>query len=88
MSKLQLTARPWVAFDVKNSQHRKWLAEFVQSGRWGDCPVRFALADEPGDILAIQRLVLEYYMKKEFPNRKKPLTTAPKGVIIDTSTTH
>lgn len=74
MSKLQLRARPWVAFDAKNSQHRKWLAEFVLSGRWGDCPVRFALADEPGDVLAIQRLVLEYYMSKEFPQRKKRLT--------------
>lgn len=70
MSKLQLTARPWVAFDVGNRQHRQWLSEFILSGRWGDCPVRFALADEPGDILAIQRLVLEYYMKKEFPNAK------------------
>jgi len=88
VSKLQLNARPWVAFDVDNRQHRQWISEFILSGRWGDCPVRFALADEPGDIVAIQRLLLEYYTKKEFPRRKKPLTAKPKGVIIDTSTTH
>lgn len=71
MSKLQLKARPWVPFDVANKQHRKWLAEFLLSGRWGHCPVRFALEDEPGDILTIQRLVLEYYAGKEFPVVKK-----------------
>jgi hypothetical protein len=88
VSKLQLNARPWVAFDVDNHQHRQWISGFILSGRWGDCPVRFALADEPGDIVAIQRLLLEYYSKKEFPVRKKRLTQTPKGVIIDTSTTH
>lgn len=71
MSKLQLRARPWVAFDVKNTEHRRWIAEFILSGRWGNCPVRFALADEPGDILAIQRLLLEYYCGREFKKDPK-----------------
>lgn len=71
MSKLQLRARPWVAFDPTKKQHRRWLAEFVLSQRWGNCPVRFALADEPGDVLAIQRILLEYYTDREFPVVKK-----------------
>lgn len=79
MSKLQLRARPWVAFDVTNKQHRKWIAEFVISGRWGHCPVRFALADEPGDILTIQRVLLEYYSGKEFPVVKKQQREKPYG---------
>jgi hypothetical protein len=88
VSKLHLHSRPWVVFDATNSQHRKWYAEYLRDRSWGDCPVRFEVDGEPGHIGAIERLLLEYYTKKEFFNRKKPLTTLPKGVIIDTSTTH
>lgn len=88
MSKLYVNARPWVVFDVTNRQHRAWYAEFARTRSWSHCPVRFEVPDDPGCVQAIQRLLLEYYTKKEFPQRKKRLTTKPKGVIIDTSTTH
>ena len=88
MSKLHVNARPWITFDPDNRQHRAWYAEYVRTRSWGACPVRFEVEHEAGHIGAIERLILEYYAKKEFPVRKKRLTKKPNGVIIDTSTTH
>lgn len=88
MSKLHLHARPWVTFNAADSQHRAWYADYIRTRSWGACPVRFEVDNEPGHIGAIERLLLEYYTKKEFPIRKKRLTTKPKDLIIDTSTTH
>lgn len=67
MSRLQLFGRPWVVFDAKNKQHRKWFAEFQKSGTWGRCPVRFVVNDDHGDLLTmIQRDLIEHYVSKEF----------------------
>jgi hypothetical protein len=88
MSKLHVNARQWITFNAQDAQHRAWYAEYIRTRTWGKCPVRFEVDGEPGHIGAIERLILEYYTKKEFPQRKKRLTPKPKGVIIDTSTTH
>lgn len=67
MSKLSFIGRPWVAFDEKNRQHRKWYFEFVKSNSWGRCPVRFIVSDDHGDLLTmIQRRLNQYYTTKEF----------------------
>ena len=67
MSILQYYHRPWVAFDAENKDHRRWFAEFQTSGTWGQCPVRFIIADEQGDLLTmIQRRLIRYYVAKEF----------------------
>lgn len=59
--------RPWVAFDETNKQHRRWYFEFVKHKTWGRCPVRFIVADDPGDLLQmIQRRLNQYYTEKEF----------------------
>ncbi len=71
MSKLQLFGRPWVVFDVKNKQHRRWFAEFQKSGTWGRCPVRFVVNDDHGDLLTmIQRELIEHYIEQEFLVKK------------------
>jgi len=67
MSQVLLQARPWVQFDAANKEHRRWYAEYVRTGTWGKCPVRFAVANDPAGALAIQRLILTYYVSKEFP---------------------
>jgi len=67
-SKLSLYGRPYVIYDAKNSEHRKYFFEFVKSTTWGNCPVRFVLEDQGhADFVAtIQRQTLEYYLDKEF----------------------
>ena len=67
MSKLQLFGRPWVVFDPKDKNHRKWFAEFNKNSSWGHCPVRFVVDDDAGDLLTmIQRKLIAYYVGKEF----------------------
>jgi hypothetical protein len=68
MSRLEYLARPLVAFDPSNKDHRRYYWEFVAYRGWGTCPVRFICAEEHGDNLPsmIQRMVVEYYVNKEF----------------------
>lgn len=67
MSKLELSGRPWTAFDAKNKQHRRWFAEFTRKRTWGTCPVRFIVPDDGGDLLSlIQQRLIEFYVSKEF----------------------
>ena len=68
MSKLEFYARPLVAFDAKNKQHRRWYHEFVQYGGWGQCPVRFIVPESTGSDLVkiITRSLIEYYISREF----------------------
>lgn len=68
MSKLEFYARPLVAFDASNKEHRRWYAEFLEYGGWGKCPVRFICPHESGSdlIKMITRLLVDYYVQKEF----------------------
>lgn len=67
MSRLQLFGRPWVVFDPSNKQHRKWFAQFNKKRTWGDCPVRFVVNDDHGDLLTmIQRELIRHYVEREF----------------------
>ena len=68
MSKLEFYARPLVAFDAANKEHRRHYNEFLAYRGWGSCPVRFICPDQTGwDLVSmIQRQMLEYYVKKEF----------------------
>lgn len=72
MSKLDYVGRPWVAFDAKNKQHRRWFAEFQRNKTWGRCPVRFIIPDDAGDLLTmIQTRMIEHYVNKEFGNQER-----------------
>jgi hypothetical protein len=67
MSRLQLHGRPWVVFNAKDKEHRKWFADFNKSGAWGGCPVRFVVNDDHGDLITqIQRELIAHYVSKEF----------------------
>ena len=69
MSKLQLFGRPFVVFDAHNKNHRKYFAELQANRSWGQCPVRFVIDDENGDLVTmIQRKLIDYYTKREFGN--------------------
>ena len=77
MSRLEYLARPLVAFDPENKDHRRWYWEFLEYRGWGNCPVRFICTDENGDNLPamIQKIMVEYYVNKEFkPVVKKQQT--------------
>jgi hypothetical protein len=81
MSRLAFFGRPWVVFDPANKNHRRWFAEFQANRAWGQCPVRFIVADENGDLITlIQRKLIEYYTNKEFGHLElsKPLTKKKK----------
>jgi hypothetical protein len=67
MTKLNLFGRPFVIFDAKNKNHRRWFAEFQAKRAWGQCPVRFVIDDDNGDlVIMIQRRLIDYYSTKEF----------------------
>ena len=73
MSRLEYYARPLVAFDPWNKEHRRHYANFLKTGGWGSCPVRFICPDESGlDLLSlIQKSLLSYYIEKEFKISKE-----------------
>lgn len=80
MSRLEYLARPLVAFDATNKDHRRWYWEFMAYKGWGKCPVRFICTEEHGDNLPsmIQRMVVDYYINREF----KPKAQSKLGSIV------
>jgi hypothetical protein len=81
MSRLALYGRPWVVFNAKDREHRRWFAEFNKTGAWGSCPVRFVVNDDHGDLITqIQRELIQFYVDKEFGTEAKP-KMRPKPVV-------
>jgi len=72
MSKLEYMARPLVAFDPNNKDHRRYYAEFLEYGGWGKCPVRFIVTEDHGlDLtLMIKNMLTQYYIDREFGGGK------------------
>lgn len=68
MSRLEFYARPLIAFDPKNKDHRRWYNEFLKKKTWGHCPVRFICPEDSGSDLTmmIKNHLVEYYVSKEF----------------------
>ena len=91
MSVLYLRARPMVAFDVTNPQHRRYFAEFVKYNTWGRCPVRFLAESLDMDLVSyINNKMLKYYVQQEFEigkakvrvkNKAKPKPKSTSGVV-------
>lgn len=83
MSLLEYHARPLVAFDPSNKEHRRYYYEFLEYGGWGQCPVRFICLDERGLDLPtmIRRQMLDWYVTKEFQNEKRSKASRKKGVM-------
>jgi len=67
MSVLHFKARPWTIFDPAIKSHRRWYSEFVTHRGWGNCPYRFIVPEDHGDLITmIQRKLVEYYVQREF----------------------
>jgi hypothetical protein len=68
MSKLEFYARPLVAFDPSDKQHRRFYYEFLESRTWGRCPVRFICPDQTGADLVkmMQTQLVDWYVRQEF----------------------
>ena len=72
MSILAFHGRPWTVFDAGNREHRKWFAQFQAQNTWSNCPVRFIIDNDQGDLITmIQRRLIDYYTTKEFGQRTK-----------------
>jgi hypothetical protein len=73
MSQLELHGRPWTVFDPADQQHRAWYYNFVKTGAWGRCPVRFVMPEDHGNLITmIQRNLVAYYVTQEFrPKRSR-----------------
>ena len=73
MSRLQLYGRPWVVFDATNKDHRRWFADFNKHLSWKNCPVRFVVNEDHGDLITqIQRALIQFYVDKEFGTDTNP----------------
>ena len=84
MSRLEYLARPLVAFDASNKDHRKYYWEFLEYRGWGKCPVRFICTEDHGDNLPamIQKMMVEYYVNKEFKPVVKEQRSSKLGSIV------
>jgi hypothetical protein len=72
MSKLELFGRPFTVFVPENKDHRRYYNEFLESGTWGRCPVRFVCPDDQGDLVTmIQRSLIAFYVDKEFGEKSR-----------------
>jgi hypothetical protein len=72
MSRLEYLARPLVAFDPYNKDHRLYYAQFLEYGGWGHCPVRFICPEDFGTDLPsmIQHSLIYFYVEREFGGSK------------------
>lgn len=87
MSRLALHGRPFVVFDPSNKAHRSYYYDFVQSDSWGQCPVRFVVPEDHGDLITmIQRSLIKFYVDKEFETggRIRKTVTQKKQKTVDT----
>lgn len=65
--RLNFFKRPVVVFDPLNRKHRKDYAEFLKTGSWKSCDVRYELDEPVGELqAAIQRKMLTFYTSREF----------------------
>ena len=72
MTILHLNSRPWTVFDPSNEDHRRYYYDFVATGTWGRCPVRFVIPDAQGDLISkIQRNLIKGYVTNECAPRNK-----------------
>ena len=72
MSQLELHGRPWTVFDPAEQQHRAWYYDFVKTGTWGRCPVRFVVPEDHGNLVTmIQRNLVAYYVTQEFKRTRR-----------------
>ena len=72
MSRLEFLARPLVAFDPYNKDHRRYYADYLETGGWGSCPVRFICPEDNGDNLPsmIKNSLIAWYVEREFGGGK------------------
>ncbi len=72
MSRLEYLARPLVAFNPSDKDHRRYYAEFLEYGGWGSCPVRFICPEDFGMDLPsmIKHSLIRYYVDREFGGGK------------------
>jgi hypothetical protein len=88
MSALELFGRPYIVFDPSNRQHRSFYHQFVKTGTWGHCPVRFVVPEDHGDLVTmIQRSLIKFYVEREFKNvakkQQQPLVRQKKKKMVD-----
>jgi hypothetical protein len=73
MSRLSLYGRPFTVFNPGDRSHRQHYFNFVKTGTWGRCPVRFVVPEDYGDLVTmIQRSLINYYVEREFVKQSKP----------------
>jgi hypothetical protein len=73
MGVLEYHARPLVAFDPNNPEHRQHYATFRKTGSWGRIPVRFIVLKEYQSFVLqhnIEQAMLDYYVNQEFGRAK------------------
>ena len=91
MSLLYLRARPIVAFNANDPEHRRYYRQFMETRSWGNCPVRFMVEGLNTDLLShINREMLAWYLRSEFKNatpknkvtkKSKPKSTGPLRLV-------
>ena len=72
MSRLELGCRPWALFDPANADHRRYYRQFALTNSWGQCPVRFMVLEDHGDLISmVQASLAKWYSWREFSFQKQ-----------------
>jgi hypothetical protein len=67
MSRLEILNRPPQVFDPSVPEHRHHYYQSLINNGWSQCPVRFVILDDQGDLTTmIQRKLARYYAEQEF----------------------
>lgn len=73
MTSINRIGRPWAVFDASNKEHREWFYQFLSTGSWAHCPIRFVGSDPKAELIAcMQKDLLMYYGNTEFGKVKQP----------------
>lgn len=63
---LSMACRPYMQFDVENSQHRRYAADFLRTLSWKNCPYQWKIDDSSLNLhYYFNKKLVEYYMSKD-----------------------
>lgn len=78
-------SRPYVTdFDPSNAEHRQAVIDFRRRRSWSDTKLRFSYDPNYGCVASqVESKLLQWYIKKEFPNAEVQIHKPPQKSITD-----
>jgi hypothetical protein len=63
---LSMACRPYMHFDAKNIEHRRYITTFLKTMSWRNCPYQWKIDDSSLNLhYYFQKKLLEFYISKD-----------------------